>query len=720
MVVYRPRGKRKGGPGTNGRPIDLDCRPLADKFENGETIELSPVAQAAGRNDDTGGLASPAIAGGSGAGSSTSRQGSGVSSTGFSDSDNESAASGGEGDGAESRRSVMKDMAAQTNPTCHTASQTSPIGAATGGVSGAASQGGIGRASTAAGAAGCTRAATNGAAFAAAVPSSPGSMLEMLEMLPAALQDTSKELLSELDEAQRLAVSGAAHGLNMAIVGPPGHGKSHCMGKAIGARLSMSDAGQQAVVGVGPTHTARRVMQLQVERQGLAQSVHVHTLAAGMGVRMGEAYLAASIVSRVRGENRVKALTTYHAETVWIDEAGQVDPANADGISESACQLRGQPGKAQGGQQVLLSLDVAQNLPVSVNVQRGDASVPRLIFESEMFLRGDFWIVLLQTPYRNTDPRMLRVLEDLTCDCCSKELVDFFWAAAKVRFPEDPQGRLALEDRVRHFVQSNKLRDSIGKTTYLLAGPPGEVFEYKPPATREGVDVAELTKPERLLIEKKFASRYTVGPLILRQRDSYFFTGGTEEEVKVGEMVLTSGEELKLLSWHVLASGRVLLTMEALEQGGQMVTLDPVILKAQGAAGQRNEIVEVSVMVLPVIYGRVMTSFKSQGREYKFIHVHAAGLQGEDNQLLTMISRGKGSPWAGSVKVDGITLSSGGKEQFDLKRKMKPYIKSLLIAKLLGKPVDENKYHEARAAVLQVDPNWERVEKAISQRVLTA
>ena len=46
--------------------------------------------------------------------------------------------------------------------------------------------------------------------------------------------------------------------------------------------------------------------------------------------------------------------------------------------------------------------------------------------------------------------------------------------------------------------------------------------------------------------------------------------------------------------------------------------------------------------------------------------------------------------------------------------------KAVPVAKLLGKPVDENEYHEARAAVLQVDPNWERVEKAISQRVLTA
>ena len=31
MVVYR--AKRRGGPGSTGRPIDLDCAPMADKFK---------------------------------------------------------------------------------------------------------------------------------------------------------------------------------------------------------------------------------------------------------------------------------------------------------------------------------------------------------------------------------------------------------------------------------------------------------------------------------------------------------------------------------------------------------------------------------------------------------------------------------------------------------------------------------------------------------------
>ena len=86
MVVYR--AKRKGGPGSTGRPIDLDCAPMADKFTNGETIDLTSVARAAGRNIDTSTLVSPAIdVHGVGADSSTDRPDSGVSSTGSREED---------------------------------------------------------------------------------------------------------------------------------------------------------------------------------------------------------------------------------------------------------------------------------------------------------------------------------------------------------------------------------------------------------------------------------------------------------------------------------------------------------------------------------------------------------------------------------------------------------------------------------------------------------
>lgn len=113
-----------------------------------------------------------------------------------------------------------------------------------------------------------------------------------------------------------------------------------------------------------------------------------------------------------------------------------------------------------------------------------------------------------------------------------------------------------------------------------------------------------------------------------------------------------------------------------------------------------------------------MTSWKSQGREYARTEIHAAGLQGEDNQLLTMISRCKGSPWAGSLRLTGITMARGKDPQVDLQKKMKPFAKSLLVAKLLGMNVDQAKYDAVLESVLSVDPNWPRVEKAIIGRVL--
>ena len=62
----------------------------------------------------------------------------------------------------------------------------------------------------------------------------------------------------------------------------------------------------------------------------------------------------------------------------------------------------------------------------------------------------------------------------------------------------------------------------------------------------------------------------------------------------------------------------------------------------------------------------------------------------------------------------------GGAQQVDLQKKMKPFAKSLLLARLLGKAVDDAKYSEVRAAVLAADPNWARVEAAIVGRVLHA
>ena len=544
-------------------------------------------------------------------------------------------------------------------------------------------------------------------------------MRQTVSKLPDGLAGKEVELLRGLDPQQGLAVGAAAHGTNIAVVGPPGFGKSHVVGRAAAAVLLLSEAKlpeqDGGMVGVGPTHTSRRVQQQQVSRQGL--DMPVHTLAAGYGVRVGESYAAASIVQRVQATRqagggktvrvRQKAMDTFNAKAVWVDETGQVDPTNMDGIGGAAQMLR-DDARSMGGQQQLWSLDLSQNLPVRPGTNNGDVSVRRLIFESEVFLQGQFWLVVLNTPYRNQDARMLQVFDHLACDKVSPQVVQFFEAASRVKFADDPLGMLPLKDRVRHLVMSNKMRDSIGKTNYLKSGPAWDCFEYVPHEN--------LSKEQRAIFEKDYLSRYTIGPLILRKGEMYFFTGGTEEEVQVGTATLTSGEQLVLQDWSIQASGRVLLNVEALEQGSVEVTLDPVVLKTRGYIGGSWQ--QISVTVLPVIYGRVMTTYKSQGREFENVWVHAAGFRGDDNQMLTAVSRCTGNPWSGSLKVDGIQLKPVGQDQPDLAKKMRPYLKSLLMAKLLGKDVEAQKYENARRIVLAADPNWVRVEEAVEGRLL--
>ena len=86
--------------------------------------------------------------------------------------------------------------------------------------------------------------------------------------------------------------------------------------------------------------------------------------------------------------------------------------------------------------------------------------------------------------------------------------------------------------------------------------------------------------------------------------------------------------------------------------------------------------------------------------------------------MLTAVSRCTGNPWSGSLKVDGIQLKPVGQDQPDLAKKMRPYLKSLLMAKLLGKDVEAQKYENARRIVLAADPNWVRVEEAVEGRLL--
>ena len=89
------------------------------------------------------------------------------------------------------------------------------------------------------------------------------------------------------------------------------------------------------------------------------------------------------------------------------------------------------------------------------------------------------WWQVLKTPYRNSEPRMLKVLDHLACNRCSPEVISFMWVAIKVKFPEDPEGRIPLQERVRHFVWSNRMRDSMGRTVYLQSGPVGDLWSIR-------------------------------------------------------------------------------------------------------------------------------------------------------------------------------------------------------------------------------------------------
>ena len=123
-------------------------------------------------------------------------------------------------------------------------------------------------------------------------------MRQIISVTPDVLRPVEKDIVKGLDADQIKAVRCSAYGVNVAVIASPGHGKSHTMGKSCTALVAMHDAVRNAakrprlqddcrpVVGVGPTHTARRVQQNQLSKHDLGTSVKSHP--AGFGVRLGE------------------------------------------------------------------------------------------------------------------------------------------------------------------------------------------------------------------------------------------------------------------------------------------------------------------------------------------------------------------------------------------------------------------------------------------------
>ena len=52
-----------------------------------------------------------------------------------------------------------------------------------------------------------------------------------------------------------------------------------------------------------------------------------------------------------------------------------------------------------------------------------------------------------------------------------------------------------------------------------------------------------------------------------------------QDEVVVGGSVITSTEELGLVDWRLDANGRMLLSMIAVEQDDEPLTLEPVVIR---------------------------------------------------------------------------------------------------------------------------------------------
>eukprot|EP00966_Prymnesium_polylepis_P265833 6140903-Prymnesium_polylepis.2 len=150
--------------------------------------------------------------------------------------------------------------------------------------------------------------------------------------------------------------------------------------------------------------------------------------------------------------------------------------------------------------------------------------------------------------------------------------------------------------------------------------------------------------------------------------------------------------------------------------------ISPRVIDFQGSIGKGNKQRYVKVqdaVVSPFAYNEVMTTYKAQARQFRYMHAHLGKLRGKDNQAITALGRAMGNPWDGSLKVSGLfnprTNTSPG-----LRLKTEPHPKSLVCTAIIGGGVDGDKVNDARAAEIEVNPRWTEVETELRAAVDSA
>ena len=444
-------------------------------------------------------------------------------------------------------------------------------------------------------------------------------------VVPAPAKNSSVlSMLRPLDAQQAKAVAAVTQGLNVVIVGGAGSGKTHTTAEVVKS-LDVSKVVSLLASNWQSLKVAQSKLTSSIVDGARIARIRFMTVNKGAGVNRDDAWKVEEIEAQRDAMGRRGLDDAASSDVVIIEEAGQIHVAHLTVLFRTLERVRGQ------------TTALPKDIPV-VKVLVGDLQtkpIGDVAGEGTWFFESDqvdesFVVVPLVGNRRlreGDDPRVLDMLHCIKIRRDCDFVREFFAVAEKVDLKPFERQVLHLfwsNDDAARFALSD-LKRMYGKEVRVDRVDGQRAFGYD--------------------IRLAFGSRF-VFELALVPGVKYLYSAG-ESIVSVGNTVLRNKDVLVCVATSDDSGDPVFSTA-----GGVEFVLRRVKFRCEypEKSGQFHEL-----HAYPVKYNNYAPVFSKQGSEADYVHVHCEKLRG-DNVLYTAVTRCRGSPFTGHLKLSKLYL----------------------------------------------------------------
>ena len=510
-----------------------------------------------------------------------------------------------------------------------------------------------------------------------------------------------------LDDKQVAAVRAGMDMSNDVVVvcGPAGAGKTLVL-KVLLALHKMT----QRVTVVAPEWLLLNNLK-DVVGEELAQQCEFKTLSAAFGVQMKESggsekWVPDQMMRNILSEDRKNALEAYASDVMIGDELGKVDPLALNSGAKKVCEeIRAAKGWATSdrplrGMRYIFFSDASQCGPI---ISELDADEVRwrdgceFFYESSVMDVRKCTIAALMQVHRQGCERMKAVLPKIRVAMSEDaEVIEFFNVADKVEFADSVPRR-----QIQYGVLSNVSANKKGATVYSNDARMEGRQTWQQHTLVDGNCNPESAKWTWAL--QSAASKQMMWDPTWAVGDYYRFNAGfdggeneTAARVQFRPDEFVRNKELAEL---------VAIFPDAAELQFRLVNHDDAIVTTRM---KRFTVYlpgngRVQLYCQPWRYARVQPMFGMQGSEFDYLDIDAGGNNFGKNLLYTAVTRGKGSPWEGKLRIKKLKGNGG------LEKKLKTHPKSLVWLHKMGEFVPADKLNAAYAQLRHDAKFWQRM-----------